>query len=147
MRRASRVLVNQSLRDKMLLYAKSTTRHVHELIILKFDVPSVVLDMFVFWLCLLSLWCCWLLSSVNSQKFCTFFSSMVFDANSGSGFLLHIYTCSLMNALHLINGPWKWFRLFLKHSCSGTVSNSSFTASWDIWPMSVTWWGMETWMV
>lgn len=48
MRRASRVLVNQSLRDKMLLYAKNTTLHVDKLIILKIDMPSVVLDMFVF---------------------------------------------------------------------------------------------------
>jgi len=74
----------------MLLYAKSTICDVHELIILKIDMSSVVLDMFVFWLCLLSFRCCWLLSSVNSQKSCTFFSSMVFDANSGSGFLLYI---------------------------------------------------------
>lgn len=48
MRRASRVLVNQSLRDKMLLYAKSTTCDVHEFIILKIDMSSAVLDMFVF---------------------------------------------------------------------------------------------------
>lgn len=47
MRRASRVLVNQSLRDKMLLYAKSTC-DVHEFVILKIDMSSAVLDMFVF---------------------------------------------------------------------------------------------------